>query len=86
MGAGAARVDALGEEGVHAGRVAVVEVGQQVLQVVVVVVAVLIDVGGKKSQSGSTLNMIYKSRVKISLVVAIIFLRKKIYFWLLGGS
>ena len=41
VGAGAARVDALGEEGVHAGRVAVVEVGQQVLKVVVVVVPVL---------------------------------------------
>ena len=38
---GAARVDALGEEGVHAGRVAVVKVGEQVLQVVVIVVAVL---------------------------------------------
>ena len=38
---GAARVDALGEEGVHAGRVAIVKVGEQVLQVVVVVVAVL---------------------------------------------
>ena len=41
MRAGAARVDALGEEGVHAGRVAVVKVGEQVLQVVVVVVAIL---------------------------------------------
>ena len=41
VGPSAACVDTLGEEGVHAGRMAVVKVGEQVLQVVVVVVAVL---------------------------------------------
>ena len=55
VGAGAARVDALREEGVHAGRVAVVEVGQQVLQVVVVEVAVL---EGKRRNIGNSLAQI----------------------------